>query len=57
MMLISLPPVNLLWCRKRETECFGGFVGTGIGGGLILNNKLYRGSGWVAGEIGRYSSV
>ncbi|MBP9123955.1 MAG: ROK family protein [Ignavibacteriaceae bacterium] len=28
------------------------FVGTGIGGGLILNNKLYRGSGWVAGEIG-----
>jgi glucokinase len=27
-------------------------VGTGIGGGLIINNKLYRGSNFVAGEIG-----
>jgi glucokinase len=28
------------------------FVGTGIGGGIILNGKLYRGSSFVAGEIG-----
>lgn len=28
------------------------FVGTGIGGGLIIDGKVYRGSGWVAGEIG-----
>jgi len=28
------------------------FVGTGIGGGLVLNGKLYRGSNYVAGEIG-----
>jgi len=28
------------------------FIGTGIGGGLILNEKLYRGSSYVAGEIG-----
>ncbi len=28
------------------------FVGTGIGGGLILNGKLYRGSNFIAGEIG-----
>ncbi|HPI37176.1 MAG TPA: ROK family protein [Ignavibacteriaceae bacterium] len=28
------------------------FVGTGIGGGLILNKKLYRGSTFYAGEIG-----
>ena len=27
-------------------------VGTGIGAGLILNNKLYRGVGMVAGEFG-----
>lgn len=28
------------------------FIGTGIGGGLIINNKIYRGSNNVAGEIG-----
>ncbi len=28
------------------------FVGTGIGGGLIFNEKIYRGSSFVAGEIG-----
>ena len=27
-------------------------LGTGIGGGLILNGRLYRGSTKVAGEIG-----
>lgn len=27
-------------------------LGTGVGGGLILNNQLYRGQGYVAGEIG-----
>lgn len=27
-------------------------LGTGVGGGLILNNGLYRGSGYCAGEIG-----
>jgi glucokinase len=26
--------------------------GTGVGGGLILNDQLYRGPGFVAGEIG-----
>jgi glucokinase len=28
------------------------FIGTGIGAGLIFNKKLYRGSDFVAGEIG-----
>lgn len=28
------------------------FVGTGIGGALIFNNQLYRGSSFYAGEIG-----
>ncbi len=27
-------------------------LGTGVGGGLILNNALYRGAGFAAGEIG-----
>ncbi len=27
-------------------------LGTGIGGGIIINNKIYRGSNFVAGEIG-----
>lgn len=27
-------------------------LGTGVGGGLIFNNALYRGPGFVAGEIG-----
>ncbi|MFZ5898894.1 MAG: ROK family protein [Bacillota bacterium] len=27
-------------------------VSTGIGGGLILDGKLYRGASWAAGEIG-----
>ncbi len=28
------------------------FVGTGIGGGIIIDKKIYRGSSYVAGEIG-----
>jgi glucokinase len=28
------------------------FVGTGIGGGLVLDGQIYRGSTYVAGEIG-----
>jgi glucokinase len=27
-------------------------LGTGVGGGLFLNGKVYRGNGWAAGEIG-----
>jgi glucokinase len=28
------------------------FIGTGIGGALFFDNKIYRGSGFAAGEIG-----
>ncbi|MDF2376656.1 MAG: ROK family protein [Verrucomicrobiales bacterium] len=30
-------------------------LGTGVGGGLILNDSLYRGSNYAAGEIGQMS--
>ncbi|MDF1825866.1 MAG: ROK family protein [Verrucomicrobiales bacterium] len=30
-------------------------LGTGVGGGLILNDQLYRGSTYAAGEIGQMS--
>jgi len=34
------------------SEMLGIFVGTGIGGGIILDGRLYHGFGKVAGEIG-----
>ena len=30
-------------------------LGTGIGGGLIINGQLYRGSKYAAGELGNFS--
>ncbi len=43
--------------HKYETEdkfrnMIGIFVGTGIGAGLVFDNKIYRGSNFTAGEIG-----
>ncbi len=43
------------WTRgagQGVSNMIGVFVGTGIGGGLVLDNQLYEGSGRVAGEIG-----
>lgn len=37
---------------KGSKHVFGVFVGTGVGGGLILDNKLYNGFNGHAGEIG-----
>lgn len=37
---------------KKAKNLLAVFVGTGIGGGLIIDGKLYRGSNYVAGEIG-----
>jgi glucokinase len=30
-------------------------MGTGIGGGVVLDGKMFRGSGFAAGEIGQMS--
>jgi glucokinase len=43
------------WSRgvaKGANHVFGVFAGTGVGGGLILNGKLYHGFNGHAGEIG-----
>jgi len=37
---------------RNYAHVVGAFIGTGIGGGLILNGDLYRGSEGAAGEIG-----
>lgn len=37
---------------KGANHVFGIFVGTGVGGGLILNGELYAGANGHAGEIG-----
>lgn len=36
---------------------FGMFIGTGIGGGLILNGKIYEGARFMAGEVGHIPMV
>lgn len=37
---------------KKSTNMLAVFIGTGIGGGIIIDNKIYRGKNFVAGEIG-----
>jgi glucokinase len=37
---------------RGATNVFGVFVGTGIGGGIIVNGEMYRGASFNAGEIG-----
>jgi glucokinase len=37
---------------KKAVNMLAVFIGTGIGGGLILEGEIYRGSKFVAGEIG-----
>ncbi|MEK6302445.1 MAG: ROK family protein [Acidobacteriota bacterium] len=37
---------------RGARDVLGVFVGTGIGGGLILNGQLYRGASLNAGEVG-----
>jgi glucokinase len=38
--------------KSKPKSMVGIFVGTGIGGGLIVNGQLYSGFGHTAGEIG-----
>ncbi len=37
---------------KKSTNMLAVFIGTGIGGAIFIDGKLYRGSSFAAGEIG-----
>ena len=41
-----------LGAGRGALSCVGVFIGTGIGGGLVLDGKLWEGASHVAGEIG-----
>jgi glucokinase len=38
--------------KSKPRSMVGVFVGTGIGGGLVINGELYSGAGHTAGEVG-----
>jgi glucokinase len=37
---------------KKSKNMLAVFIGTGIGGGIIIDSKIYRGTNYSAGEIG-----
>ncbi|MGD8305801.1 MAG: ROK family protein [Ignavibacteria bacterium] len=39
---------------KKAKNLLAVFIGTGIGGGLIIDGKIHRGSGFSAAEIGHF---
>jgi glucokinase len=39
---------------KKSKNMLSVFIGTGIGGALFFDDKIYRGSNYVAGEIGHF---
>ncbi len=42
---------------KNSKDMLAAFIGTGIGGGLILDEKIFRGANFAAGEIGHINVV
>jgi glucokinase len=49
---IAILGVHVVELKSKPRNVVGIFVGTGIGGGLILNGQLYSGTNHTAGEIG-----
>ena len=49
---VSVVGVHAAELKSKPRSVVGIFVGTGIGGGLILNGELYSGFNHTAGEIG-----
>src|SRR5438874_1214650 len=49
---IAVLGVHVAELKAKPRHVVGIFVGTGIGGGLILNGELFNGSNHTAGEIG-----
>jgi glucokinase len=49
---ISALGVYVAELKSKPRHMLGIFVGTGIGGGLVINGELYSGIGHTAGEVG-----
>jgi glucokinase len=49
---IAVLGVHVAELKSKPRDVVGIFVGTGIGGGLIINGELYSGFNHTAGEIG-----
>lgn len=49
---IAMLGVYVTELKSKPKNAFGIFLGTGIGGGIILNGELYSGFNHTAGEIG-----
>ncbi len=45
----------VLGAGKENSVVFGVIMGTGVGGGIILNGKIHRGRHFIAGEWGHHS--
>ena len=39
--------------KGKPQNMVGAFLGTGFGGGVILNGELFRGHNYAAGEFGQ----
>ena len=50
--LFTLGIHRVEYCSKPSTMA-GAFLGTGFGGGLIINRELFRGHNFAAGEFGQ----
>jgi glucokinase len=49
---VSMLGVHIHELKGKPRHAVGLFIGTGIGGGLILNGELYSGANHAAGEVG-----
>jgi glucokinase-like ROK family protein len=51
---VNLAALGEHWCGAGQgvDDLVAIFIGTGIGAGIILNGKLYRGANHAAGEVG-----
>ena len=49
---VAMQGIYVAELKSKPQHVVGIFLGTGIGGGLILNGKPYLGSNYTAGEIG-----
>ena len=49
---VAMQGVYVAELKSKPQNVIGVFIGTGIGGGIILNGKPYHGSNHTAGEIG-----